>query len=176
MTAAASDPDERYIVIDGRRWRATDPSIPSAFRTELVHELMDARRATGEGLRHDQDVSLERRRVQDAKVALGERGEPWWVAPSAEGRRDRIAATIRSLLRARQPGSSICPSDVARTVGGSSWRPLLPEVREVAAVLVRDGTIVVTQRGDSVDVSVAHGPVRLRRGPAMSTESERPAR
>jgi hypothetical protein len=37
--------DDRRVVIDGRRWRRTDPSIPSTLRSELVHELMDARRA-----------------------------------------------------------------------------------------------------------------------------------
>ena len=38
-------PDGHHFVIDGRRWRATDPSIPDSFRQELVDELMDARRA-----------------------------------------------------------------------------------------------------------------------------------
>ncbi len=27
--------DGRYVVIDGRRWRATDPAIPEARRDEL---------------------------------------------------------------------------------------------------------------------------------------------
>ena len=59
-------PDGRYLVVDGRRWRATDPGIPETLRAELVAELMAARRIQA------------RARVQDAKVALGERGEPWW--------------------------------------------------------------------------------------------------
>ena len=28
--------DERYIVVDGRRWRATDPGIPERLKAELV--------------------------------------------------------------------------------------------------------------------------------------------
>lgn len=37
--------DGHHVIIDGRRWRATDPSIPERFRQELVDELMSARRA-----------------------------------------------------------------------------------------------------------------------------------
>jgi hypothetical protein len=29
-------PDGRYIVVDGRRWRAGDPGLPEERRTELV--------------------------------------------------------------------------------------------------------------------------------------------
>ena len=73
-------PDGRYVIIDGRRWRATDPSIPEERRRELVAELMDARRAVGTAKR-DGDAGAEkaaRARVHAAKVALGERGKPWW--------------------------------------------------------------------------------------------------
>ncbi|MBE7162693.1 MAG: DUF3253 domain-containing protein, partial [Williamsia herbipolensis] len=38
-------PDGRYVVIDGRRWRATDPGVPDRLAKELVAELMAARRA-----------------------------------------------------------------------------------------------------------------------------------
>ena len=65
-------PDGRYLIVSGRRWRATDPAIPEPLRQELVNELMAARRL----VRSDPDTA--RPRVQDAKVALGERGEPWW--------------------------------------------------------------------------------------------------
>lgn len=37
-------PDGRYIVVKGRRWRATDPSIPEPLRAELVSALMTGRR------------------------------------------------------------------------------------------------------------------------------------
>ena len=37
-------PDGRYRVIDGRRWRATDPLIPEKRRDELVRALMAWRR------------------------------------------------------------------------------------------------------------------------------------
>ena len=73
-------PDGHYVVIDGRRWRATDPSIPEERRQELVNELMSARRAVGAAKRAG-DESAERAardRVHAAKVALGERGSKWW--------------------------------------------------------------------------------------------------
>ncbi|MCW2621243.1 MAG: hypothetical protein JWL64_845, partial [Frankiales bacterium] len=70
VTPPEATDDGRYLIVDGRRWRATDPAIPDALRKELVAELMSARR----GVRDD--PAEARPRVQDAKIALGERGEP----------------------------------------------------------------------------------------------------
>lgn len=154
--------DGRHIVVDGRKWRATDPAIPDKLRAELVAELMAARRAVRT------EPATARPRVQDAKVALGERGEPWWEAPSEDGRRTRIGATIRTLLRHRDADRTICPSDVARVVGGESWRGQMDAVREVAADLAGAGAVTVTQRGEQVDLRRARGPVRIGRGPRWS--------
>ena len=73
-------PDSRYVIIDGRRWRASDPRLPEERRKELVSELMEARREVGAAKRNeDADAEREARdRVHQAKVALGERGKPWW--------------------------------------------------------------------------------------------------
>ena len=82
--------DGRYVVIDGRRWRATDPEIPEDVAAELRRDLMSARRAVGAALRAE-DADAERAaraRVQAAKVALGERGVPWWEQ-TLEERRER---------------------------------------------------------------------------------------
>ncbi|MDP1819229.1 MAG: DUF3253 domain-containing protein [Acidimicrobiales bacterium] len=123
--------DGRWIVVDGRRWRASDPSIPGPLRQELVDELMAARREVAAG---EPDA---RGRVQHAKVALGERGEPWWEPGTDEGRRGRIRAVVLALTARRAPSGSICPSDVART-GGTSWRGLMDNVRaEVRALATR---------------------------------------
>ena len=81
-------PDGRYVVIDGRRWRATDPDLPEEVAVELRKALMDARRAVGAALKA-QDPTAERAardRVQLAKVALGERGTPWWEQTPAQRR------------------------------------------------------------------------------------------
>lgn len=76
-------PDGRYLIIDGRRWRASDPGLPEARRQELVDELMSARRAVGAAKRAGDPVAerAARDRVHAAKVALGERGTPWWISP-----------------------------------------------------------------------------------------------
>ena len=154
-------PDGHHIVVKGRKWRATDPGIPENFRQELVDELMSARRAVRSKREHARD------RVQDAKVALGERGEPWWETPSEEGLRAREAATVRALLRHRA-GRTICPSDVARTLGGEGWRELMPQVREVAGDMAGVGEITVQQKGETVDVRTARGPIRLAPGPELA--------
>lgn len=158
---AVADPertaDGRHIVVDGRRWRATDPAIPEPFRKELVAELMDARRAVRT------DAATARPRVQDAKVALGERGEPWWDEPSDAGRRDRLAAAIRALARHRAPDGTTCPSDAARAVGGEGWRDHMELTREVARGLARAGEVEITQKGEALDPDEPwKGPVRIR--------------
>lgn len=77
-------PDGRYIVVDGRRWRATDPEIPDDVRDRLQKHLMAARRVQ------------DRARTQAAKVALGERGEPWWEQ-TPEQRRVRWESGLAEL-------------------------------------------------------------------------------
>lgn len=73
-------PDGHHVRIDGRLWRATDPSLPPEQRQEFVRELMSARSAVGWAKRrNDPDAErVARARVHAAKVALGERGERWW--------------------------------------------------------------------------------------------------
>ncbi len=82
--------DGHFIVVDGRRWRATDPAIPDDVAAELRRSLMSARRAVGAELKaHDEDAERSARaRVNEAKTALGERGTPWWEQ-SADERKAR---------------------------------------------------------------------------------------
>lgn len=87
--------DGRYVVVDGRRWRATDPELPEEVGVVLRKELMSARRAVGAALRA-QDPEAERAaraRVHRAKTALGERGTPWWEQ-TPEQRRARWEAGL----------------------------------------------------------------------------------
>ncbi|GAB7191960.1 hypothetical protein NUM3379_26680 [Kineococcus sp. NUM-3379] len=73
-------PDGRYLVVRGRLWRRSDPSLDPARREELVAELMAARRAKGVAMRAGDEEAREaaRARVDAAKHALGERGPVWW--------------------------------------------------------------------------------------------------
>ena len=66
-------PKTAFITVDGRRWRASDPGIPQRLRQELVNELMAARRAVRDA-RSARAIRRSRCRVNDAKLALGERG------------------------------------------------------------------------------------------------------
>jgi Protein of unknown function (DUF3253) len=75
----------------------------------------------------------------------------------------RLRSVILELLERRAPGKTICPSDAARAVAGSGFRPLMPAARAAAADLVASGEIEVTQRGKVVDIAQARGPIRLRR-------------
>ena len=76
-------PDGRYVVINGRRWRATDPDIPEERRAELNKALMAWRREVRRA-RGTDDEPAARSGVQAAKVALGERGTPWWEQSDSE--------------------------------------------------------------------------------------------
>ncbi len=165
MTEPERIADGRYLVIDGRRWRASDPEIPANLRAELVQALMAARRLVRT------DPTAARPRVQQAKVALGERGEPWWE-PTDAGQRVRLRAAYETLLQYRDPraaddpaaagSGSVCPSEPARIVGGPSWRELMPASREIAGELRADGRAIITQRGEPVGPDVK-GPIRVAR-------------
>ncbi|MFF6916531.1 hypothetical protein [Streptomyces sp. NPDC012466] len=84
-----STPDGHFVIIKGRRWRATDPSLPEETAARLRQHLMSARRAVRSATTAG-DASAERAAracVHRAKVALGERGTPWWEQPEDERRR-----------------------------------------------------------------------------------------
>ena len=74
-------PDGRYIVVRGRLWRASNPGLDDAERARLTGRLMDARRAVAAAQRSGDAAALRAARavVQEAKVALGERGAVWWT-------------------------------------------------------------------------------------------------
>ena len=73
-------PDGRYFVVRGRLWRCTDPALPEDERRRLTSELMRHRAAVGRARRagNADAEKAARRKVHEAKVALGERGPVWW--------------------------------------------------------------------------------------------------
>ncbi len=77
---------------------------------------------------------------------------------------DPIAIEQCLLQKVQQRGldKTICPSEVARELGGAEWRTLMPDVREVGASLVASGMIVALQGRNVVDPLVAKGPIRFR--------------
>jgi len=154
-----------YKLIDGRRWRSSDPSIPKSLYQQLVNELMSARRSVASALKSEDVAALKKAktRVQQAKVALGERGPKWWLPLSGEELAYRARMTLMCLLASR-PQSSLCPSEVARVIGNDDWRNLMATVRDVAWAYQREGIVQVTQGGNLVERGV-RGAIRLEQGP-----------
>ena len=177
---ATPPPEGAFLEVEGRKWRRSDPGIPSGLRQQLVDELMAARRAVGTAA--DANERREaRRRVQDAKVALGERGRAWWLDTAPADLEPRIEAAILALLRSRQDGATICPSEPARIVDGRSWRRLLPVVRERAVRLARAGHIEILRdrvpaSGDLTKGVLRYrltGPSPVRHAPVAATDERR---
>jgi hypothetical protein len=77
-----------------------------------------------------------------------------------------LEAAILTLLAERGPDKTICPSEVAKLVGGISspdgWRKLMEPARAAACHLVAQGRILITQQGHPVDPAIAKGPIRLK--------------
>ena len=87
--------DGRWIVVDGRRWRTADPSLPDDVRARLLSHLGAARAAVRTAT-DPAALRAARDRVQLAKTGLGERGTAWWEQ-DAEARRTRWQAALREL-------------------------------------------------------------------------------
>jgi len=74
-------PDGRYFVVRGRLWRCTNPALSEDERSRLTSELMRHRAAVGRARRAENADAEQaaRRKVNEAKIALGERGPVWWT-------------------------------------------------------------------------------------------------
>ena len=75
----------------------------------------------------------------------------------------QLEDAIRTKLQQRSSTSTICPSEVARDLGGEEWRELMEPARAAARWLVATGEVEITQGGRVVDPSTAKGPIRIRR-------------
>jgi hypothetical protein len=87
--------NERWLTVNGRRWRRTDPCLPDDVVAALTSHLGRGRSAVKHAKKADDDalVAAARRRVGLAKHGLGERGPYWWDHPEA----DRIARARTAL-------------------------------------------------------------------------------
>ncbi len=97
VTIVGDEDDERWLVIDGRRWRRTDPCLPEDVVEELRSHLGRGRSGVGVAKKAgDTDaVAAARERVGLAKRGLGERGPTWWERETSE----RIAQAREALER-----------------------------------------------------------------------------
>ena len=98
---------DTHRVIKGRRWRVSDPALDEELRQAFVNALMDARRAVKSALAADDDEALAaaRRRVGDAKIALGERGPKWWQDMADHDIVARVEAARRALSSVDDPAA-----------------------------------------------------------------------
>jgi hypothetical protein len=80
MTSELTTPDGRYIVLQGRLWRAANPTLSAERKIRYMRELLNGRRALKAAkLAGDESAITDARRmVALAQVGLGERGRVWW--------------------------------------------------------------------------------------------------
>lgn len=97
-TGSSVPDEERWLVIHGRRWRRTDPSLPADVVEALNSHLGKGRSGVRAGKKagDDERVAASRRRVGLAKAGLGERGPYWWDEPET-ARLARARDALREL-------------------------------------------------------------------------------
>ncbi len=95
MNAYPTTPDGRYFVVRGRLWRCSNPALSAEERQHWTAALMQARRAKGKATRSGDREAREvaRLQVDKAKIALGERGEPWWTDGATDWNRHMVRNT-----------------------------------------------------------------------------------
>lgn len=81
-------------------------------------------------------------------------------APGTSGLRAELSRQIGALA----PGKSLCPSDIARALGGShpdQWSRLMPGVRREAIEMAKSGLLVILRKGKVADPDDFRGVYRL---------------
>jgi hypothetical protein len=88
-------PDGRYFVVNNKLWRCANPMLSDSQRSELVRQLMEARRAVRTAMREQDEHALRcaRSAVNEAKIALGERGAVWWNDGAPDYNRKNVGFT-----------------------------------------------------------------------------------
>ncbi|MEO1399756.1 MAG: DUF3253 domain-containing protein [Cyanobacteria bacterium J06635_1] len=81
----------------------------------------------------------------------------------------QIRVCILTQVTQRGPDKTICPSEVARALGGSDWRDLMSAVRAQGKQLAAEGKIWIMQKGQRVDAERIKGPIRYRIAPSHKT-------
>ncbi len=91
------------------------------------------------------------------------------------GCRDVLLPHVERLLTSREYPKTICPSEVPRaltaaelrTTGSSTWRDLMPEVRQMLWEMRHRGEVEILQKGsllpDGIQLEDLKGPIRARR-------------
>jgi hypothetical protein len=95
MTSELTTPDGRYLVIQGRLWRAPNPTLPAEAKVRYMRDLLNARRALKAAkVSGDEDaITAARRLVARARIGLGERGPAWWKDGAPDFNRTQVRHT-----------------------------------------------------------------------------------
>lgn len=75
-----------------------------------------------------------------------------------------IVRTMLDLVTERGPGKTICPSEVARALGGphpDGWGPLMNPIRRAAVALMKEGRVLIRRKGRPVDPDDFRGVYRI---------------
>ena len=80
MTSDLTTPDGRYLVIQGRLWRAPNPTLPAQAKVKYTRDLLNGRRAlkAAKASGDEEAIAAARKLVARAQIGLGERGPVWW--------------------------------------------------------------------------------------------------
>jgi len=73
-----------------------------------------------------------------------------------------IATTILTTAAKRGPEKSTCPSEIARMLFPDDWRKHMGTVVEEAISLHNQGKVMITQKGQPIDVNHIKGPIRIK--------------
>ena len=75
---------------------------------------------------------------------------------------DPIETAILNKIASLEPGKSIEPAEVAKTLQPEQWQRMLPKVRAAALTLMRQGKLTITKKGKAVYPDDFKGVTRLR--------------
>ncbi|TWR25888.1 DUF3253 domain-containing protein [Mucilaginibacter pallidiroseus] len=67
-----------------------------------------------------------------------------------------------SMAKERGAEKSTCPSEIARALFPDDWRKHMDDVRKVAVEMHKSGQVVITQKGEPIDVDNIKGPIRIK--------------
>ena len=92
MTSELTTPDGRYFVLQGRLWRASNPTLAAERKVKYMRDLLNGRRALKAAKTSGDEAAIAaaRKLVSRAQVGLGERGPAWWKDGAPDFNRTQV--------------------------------------------------------------------------------------
>lgn len=73
-----------------------------------------------------------------------------------------ISNAIKLTAIQRGPKKSTCPSEIARMLFPNDWWAHMKDIVEIAIDLQTNGEVMITQKGQPVDINHIKGPIRIK--------------